>query len=221
MKGLNSIPLILPQSTQSTQSGNGHFLLYSIMMEKLAQAGERLPPYTLSTIMYKVLCTLQMRGQIHSTYFCSNPICTLWTLPSLAVREFDSCLVGLRSLSRRLSACWLISLKNACSCSSGMRKENIFMKKTIVRSVCPACQQYLRQGYRLRYLVPFLHDLFAHLLQHLFFPKKFPPFAVNLNPSICSFSRWFSPLLLAHLPLCQSHANYFCQGNNCPVTYIF
>ncbi len=45
----------------STQSGNGQFFdEHSIMMEKLAQAGEggggaRPPPFTISTITYKVV----------------------------------------------------------------------------------------------------------------------------------------------------------------------
>jgi hypothetical protein len=49
------------RTTEYTQSGNGRPLsgVHSIMMEKLAQAGEdggaRPPPFTLSTITYKVV----------------------------------------------------------------------------------------------------------------------------------------------------------------------
>jgi hypothetical protein len=56
------------------------------MMEKSAQTGEDggacPPPFSISTLMYKVvLCTLQLRGQIHSSYFYSTPVCTLWVYP--------------------------------------------------------------------------------------------------------------------------------------------
>ncbi len=40
--------------------------------------GARPPPFTITTITYKVVVyTLQLRGQIHSLYFYSTPICTL------------------------------------------------------------------------------------------------------------------------------------------------
>jgi hypothetical protein len=42
--------------------------------------GARSPPFTISTITYKVEVyrTLQLRGQTHSPYFYSNPMCALW-----------------------------------------------------------------------------------------------------------------------------------------------
>ncbi len=51
---------------------------------KSGQAGEvggALPsPFTLYTVLSrtKLCCTLQLRGQIHSPYFYSTPLCTLW-----------------------------------------------------------------------------------------------------------------------------------------------
>ncbi len=45
-----------------TQSGNGRFLAYFPSRIKLQ-------------------CTLQLRGQINSSYFISTPLCTLWTKP--------------------------------------------------------------------------------------------------------------------------------------------
>ncbi len=59
----------------------------SIMMEKIAQAGEgggaRPSSFTKSTITYKVVVyTLHLRGHIHSPHFYSTPICTLWMHPS-------------------------------------------------------------------------------------------------------------------------------------------
>jgi hypothetical protein len=63
--------LVAGGHTGYTQSGNGFLAtgVHSIMMEKLAQAGEgessRPPPYTLFTIAYKVY-------QIYSPYFIST-----------------------------------------------------------------------------------------------------------------------------------------------------
>jgi hypothetical protein len=55
--------------------------VHSIMMEKSALAGEvgsaRPPAFTIFTITLKAVCTLQLRGQIHSSYFISAPICNL------------------------------------------------------------------------------------------------------------------------------------------------
>ncbi len=39
--------------------------------------GEGPPPFTLPS-QAKLWCTLQLRGLIHSPYFSSTPICTLW-----------------------------------------------------------------------------------------------------------------------------------------------
>ncbi len=52
-------------------------------MVKSAQPGEgggaRPPPFTLPTITSKVVVyTRQLRGQIHSYYFSSTSMCTLW-----------------------------------------------------------------------------------------------------------------------------------------------
>ncbi len=42
--------------------------------------GVRPPPFTVSTITYKVaVCTLQLREHLHSPYFSSTLICTLWS----------------------------------------------------------------------------------------------------------------------------------------------
>ncbi len=69
---------------QSTQSGNGYFLAYmpswwSNQPSRVRMVGARPPPFTLSTITSKVVVyTLQLSGQIHSTYFSSTPLCALW-----------------------------------------------------------------------------------------------------------------------------------------------
>ncbi len=70
-----------------TQSRNGRFLAYiPSLMEKFAQAGEggrcTLTPLSLQLPSRKELqCTLQLSGQIHSPYFISTNICTLWWTP--------------------------------------------------------------------------------------------------------------------------------------------
>ncbi len=67
--------------TEYTQSGNGHFLafVHFIMVEKLSQASEGgggCTPSPFRIIYHHV----QVVGQIHSPYFYSIPICTLWYL---------------------------------------------------------------------------------------------------------------------------------------------
>ncbi len=52
-------------------------------MEKSAQPGEggggNARPLSLNLpSRTKLWCTLQLRGQIHSPYFYSTPVCTLW-----------------------------------------------------------------------------------------------------------------------------------------------
>jgi hypothetical protein len=49
-------------------------VVYSLMMEKLAQAGEGHSTYHSRT---KFQCTLQLNGQI-SPYFISTNTCTMW-----------------------------------------------------------------------------------------------------------------------------------------------
>ncbi len=82
-------PSLTALSTEYKQNGNGHFLhgVHSIMMEKLAQPNEgagctpsRPPPLTTVYLpsRAKLWCTLQLRGQIHSSYFYSTPMSTLW-----------------------------------------------------------------------------------------------------------------------------------------------
>ncbi len=57
--------------------------VHSIMMEKIAQSGEGgcvRPPLSLYLpSRTKLWCTLMLRGQVHSSYFYSTPICTLWS----------------------------------------------------------------------------------------------------------------------------------------------
>ncbi len=57
--------------------------VHSIMLEKLAQAGEGggCTPTPFHYIYHHVAVygTLQLRWQIHSRYFISTPICTLWS----------------------------------------------------------------------------------------------------------------------------------------------
>ncbi len=60
--------------------------VHSIMMEKLGQPGEGggggCTPIPFSYIYHHVQswCTLLQRGQVHSTYFYSTPICTLYCI---------------------------------------------------------------------------------------------------------------------------------------------
>ncbi len=61
--------------------------VHPVMMEKSALAGE-VHAHPLSLYLpscTKLQCTLQLRGQIHSPYFISTHICTLWiTLPAMS-----------------------------------------------------------------------------------------------------------------------------------------
>jgi hypothetical protein len=53
--------------------------VHSIMMEKSAQSGEGATPFTINTITYKaVVYAPAERADIHSPYFYSTPVCTLW-----------------------------------------------------------------------------------------------------------------------------------------------
>ncbi len=66
-------------STESTHSGNGHYLAYILSCWKnqpsLVRVVDARPPlFTIST--------LQLRGQIHSSYFYSTPTCTMWSPPT-------------------------------------------------------------------------------------------------------------------------------------------
>ncbi len=79
-------PNLLGLETQGTHR-EWHWPLSSVhssLMEKLAQAGEVggsmhcPPPFTISTVTYKVVVSLLLRGQKQSPYFYSTPICTLW-----------------------------------------------------------------------------------------------------------------------------------------------
>ncbi len=96
-------------STEYTQSGNGRLLAYtiihSIMMEKLAQAGEGrgCTPTPFHSIYHrtKLQCTLQLRGHIHSQNFISTPIYSLVvssTHPECFLRLLIS--IGSRHLTR-------------------------------------------------------------------------------------------------------------------------
>ncbi len=76
-------------TTEYTEWQQPLFGIYSIMMEKLAQAGKvggACPiPFNLSKITYKVWSTLQLRGQIHSPFFYSN-LCVLCGVHCTAYR---------------------------------------------------------------------------------------------------------------------------------------
>jgi len=68
--------------TLNTLDSQWQLGVYSIMIEKSAQSGKwGMHAHPLSLYRpsrTKLYCTLQLRGQIHSPYFYSTPICTLW-----------------------------------------------------------------------------------------------------------------------------------------------
>ncbi len=72
---LRGVHILTP--TEYTQNGNGRLsCIPSIMMEKLAQAGVggKVDAHPLSLYLpsrTKLQCTLELRGQIHSSYFIS------------------------------------------------------------------------------------------------------------------------------------------------------
>ncbi len=75
-----------PPTTEYTEWQRPLSGVHSVMMEKLSQAGEGAGVHAHPLLLYllsrtKFWCTLQLRGQIHSPYFYSTPICTLWHQP--------------------------------------------------------------------------------------------------------------------------------------------
>ncbi len=70
-------------NTEYTQSGNCNFPAYIPSWWKIypspVRVGGARPPLSLNLpLSTKLRCMLHLRGQIHSFYFYSTPICTLW-----------------------------------------------------------------------------------------------------------------------------------------------
>jgi hypothetical protein len=81
-------------TTEYTQSGNGCFLATFHHDGKIfpgwrGRGGARPPSFTLFIIMYRLQCTLQLRGQLHLPYFIisSLSLCTLRLFLSVRVRR--------------------------------------------------------------------------------------------------------------------------------------
>jgi hypothetical protein len=83
-------------TTEYTQSGNCRFMVYFPSWWKnqpwMVREGVHAHPLThLLPSRTKLQCTLQLRRQIHSPYFISTPLCTLWTVPCKCTRTVYVC----------------------------------------------------------------------------------------------------------------------------------
>ncbi len=94
-----TLSLNITFTPQSTQSGNGRFFSYIPSWWKNQPWLVRVGVHAHPLLLYlpsctKLQCTLQLRGQIHSRYFMSTIICTLW---------FTLCNIGHDSWTRSQS----------------------------------------------------------------------------------------------------------------------
>jgi hypothetical protein len=94
----------------------------------------------------KLWCTLRLRGQIHSPYFSSTPVCTLWCT--------------LSDILGKLCAKEGFSIANNIKQRCGVRLKHIrFQPSLIVPWKCWSCANYtVKKGYRFSLPQPGCHS---------------------------------------------------------------